>query len=211
MNPFGKNLVCLCFIIFMLAGCLNLKHPNYRTEYYTLEYEAPGMNCRTLPWVIGVQRLQVAPVYNTSRIVYRKEPYTRDSYFYHKWQANPGDLVTYFFMRDIRQSSAFKAIHTAGTELRPSHIVEGVVDEFYEDDHQEYWEAVLTVSITLLKNNEVDINKQVLFQKQYSRRETCSQKNPQALAKAMSKAMAGISEMIINDIYTHLANASQGS
>jgi ABC-type uncharacterized transport system auxiliary subunit len=158
-----------------------------------------------------VERFQVAPIYDTTRIIYRKRPYTRDTYFYHKWQANPGDLVTYFLTRDIRQSSAFKAIRTAGTELRPSHIVAGMVDEFYEDDHQEYWEAVLTVSISVLKNNETDISEQVLFQKKYSRREPCSQKNPQALAKAMSKAMAGISEMIIKDIYAHLANASESS
>ncbi|MBU0986879.1 MAG: PqiC family protein [Proteobacteria bacterium] len=206
MNFFAKKLGCLCILILLLGGCSNLKPSNYRIDYYTLEYDAPGFDFPTLPRVIRVERFQVAPLYNSNRIVYRKIPYARDTYFYHKWRANPGDLVTYFLTRDIRQSTVFKAVNTYETGLASSHIIEGMVDEFFEDDGRESWEAVLSVSITLVANDEPDLGKRVLFQKKYSQREACRQKNPQALAAAMSKAMAGISETIIKDIYKHLAD-----
>jgi len=213
MNDTGKKLFILGCIALLLGGCLNAKHPYNKIDYYTLEYDVPSIsNLHTLPLVMQVERFQVAPVYNTSKIIYRQRPFTRDAYTYHMWRANPGDLVSYFLARDFQQSLVFKAVAARNTGLLSSHILRGTVDEFYEHDGKDYWEAVLAVSITLMVNNEPDISNRVLFQKSYSARKVCSQKSPRALAAAMSEAMANISEKIITDIYNFLAedcNSSQ--
>ena len=204
----------LGLIVLLLGGCLSAKHPYKKIDYYTLEYDAPSIsNLHTLPLVVQVERFQVAPVYNTSKIIYRQRSFTRDAYTYHMWQANPGDLVSYFLARDFQQSLVFKAVVAHNAGLLSTHILRGTVDEFYEHDGKDYWEAVLAVSITLMVNNEPDISNSVLFQKSYSARKACSQKNPRALAAAMSEAMANISEKIITDVYNFLAedcSSSQG-
>ena len=177
-----------------------------RIDYYSLDYDPPGpAGLSPLGAVVGVQRFQVAPLYNTNRIIYRDKQFKRNAYNYHKWRANPGDLVSYFLARDLAESAMFKAVFTLDKKLPVSHTLEGRVDEFFEFDRDNLWEAVLSVSVTLIKEKEPDISKRILMQKKYRVRKPCRQKNPQALAEAMSLAMAAVSKNIKDDLYLLLA------
>ena len=161
-----RALVCMLCFILLCGGCLNLKQSRNKVEYYTLEYDPPLFDTRTpLPFVIRVERFNVAPEYNSDRIIYRDKSFKRDSYVYFRWRANPGDLVTSFLSRDIKQSGIFKAVLPYASRLPSSHLLEGSVDQFFEWDSEEKWEAVLSVSITLMAEKEPDISQKVLFQK----------------------------------------------
>jgi ABC-type uncharacterized transport system auxiliary subunit len=82
----------------------------------------------------------------------------------------------------------------------------GEVEEFFEWDTEEEWKAVLSLSISLISVNEKDVNKRILYQKSYRATETCKQKNPGALAEALSLEMSRLSREIIRDAYEHLSN-----
>ena len=205
MNCTRKILYVFMSLVLFAPGCLSLKKPVVKIDYYTLEYDSPDTAFQTrLPFVVRIKRFQVAPVYNSNRIIYSEQKFKRAAYNYHRWRSSPGDLVTYFLARDMRKSNLFKAVLTYDTGFSSSHAIEGIVDEFYEQDEKDLWKAVLSVSITLVKEGEPDVSKRVLFQKKYIAKETCEQKTPIALAKAMSSAMAKISEIIITDIYNCL-------
>ncbi len=202
-----KKILTFVTALLIISACTGqLKKPAVRIDYYTLEYASPQITGLTpVPVVLGVQRFQVAPSYNTNKIIYREKNFKRNAYSYHKWRANPGDLVSYFLARDFQQASIFKAAFTLNKKIPTSHVIAGTVDEFFEHDANQSWEAVLTVSITLMKAYEPDISKRVISQKRYSLRKPCQQKNPRSLAEAMSHAMAEVSEMIIKDVYQSLA------
>ena len=202
MNLAGK-IFFICLVIGMcIGGCLGIKHPETKIHYYTLEYDAPEMvDLQPLPYIIHIERFSVSPLYNSNRMNYSSKPFIRDAYHYHKWQVNPGDLVTHYLKRDFQQSDLFKAVFSHANRFSSSHVIEGTVDKFFELDGQDLWEAVLSVGITLIAANEQDIKKRILFQKKYGIKEACSKKTPQAVAEAMSKAMARISEMIQTDIH----------
>ncbi|MFO7665620.1 MAG: hypothetical protein R6V76_03275, partial [Desulfobacterales bacterium] len=114
-------------------------------------------------------------------------------------------LVAYFLFRDIRQSGLFKAVFNHDTGFAATYSISGTVDEFFEDDRGKIWEAVLSLDIILMEENEPDLNKRILFQKKYSTRKECAGNNPGAFAEAMSKAMSELSAQIIMDIYKTLA------
>ncbi len=197
-------------LALLMGSCLNLKEPRKKIDFYTLEYGPPQITgLQPLPFVIRVIRFTVAPAYNTDRMIYRDRSFGREAYFYHKWRANPGDLVTYFLSRDMKRSGLFKAVIPYDSTFPSSFAVEGSVDQFLEWDTRENWKAVLTISIALMAENEPDISKRVLFQKTYGKEALCRRKNPRALAEAMSQAMAGVSEEIIRDIYLHLKDRTQ--
>jgi len=202
-----KNGSILAAVFVLIFGCTGaLKKPAMRIDYYSLDYDPPGPAALSpLDAVVGVQRFQVAPIYNSNKIIYRDKQFKRNAYTYHKWRANPGDLVSYFLARDLGESAVFKAVFTLDKKLPVSHTLEGRVDEFFEFDRDNLWEAVLSVSVTLLKENEPDISKRVLMQKKYRVRKPCRQKTPQALAEAMSHAMAAVSKNINDDLYLLLA------
>jgi len=202
-------ILILTLTLLLTAACAGqLKKPARRIDFYTLEYPPPRPAGKApLPLVLGVQRFRVAPTYNTQKIVYRDRSFKRNTYQYHKWRAEPGDLVGYFLARDLRQSGIFKAVFSMEENLPTSYFIEGTVDEFFEFDTNRSWEAVLTVSITLMKTIEPDISRRIILQKTYSARKPCREKNPRALAEAMSLAMAEISKAIMNDVYTSLSDA----
>ena len=200
--------VLLLFLSLTLAACLDLKQPRNKIEYYTLEYDPPVPDHHPpLSQPIRVNPFAVSPIYNTNRIIYQEGWFKREAYVYHKWRVNPGHMVTYLLRRDLQQSGLFKAIVLGNNRLPPAFVLDGSVDEFLERNKENSREAFLSLSITLMQTNESDINKKILFQKTYFSTRPYRQKNPGALAEAMSLAMSEISAQIILDIYTTILSA----
>jgi ABC-type uncharacterized transport system auxiliary subunit len=199
----------LPFILGLMLGpvsCANLSQPSPRIDYFTLEYEPPpAKGLGSLPWVIKVERFSAAPFHNSAQILYRDRSYGRTAYTHDRWRSTPPDLVTYFLARDLKHSGIFKAVLPYDTGQACSHVLEGSVDEFLEWDLEDSWEAVLTFNATLMVAREPDISKRVLFQKTYHGKRPCRQKNPRALAEAMSQVMADLSAEVIRDVHGALA------
>ncbi|MBW1766677.1 MAG: membrane integrity-associated transporter subunit PqiC [Deltaproteobacteria bacterium] len=210
MDCYKKLFILFLGLPLLFGSCLKLNNPSNKIEFYTLEYDPPQIgNLAPLPHAIRMERFSVAPTYNTNRIIYRDRSFKREAYVYYKWRANPGDLVTYFLARDIKLSGLFKAVLAYDSRFPSSYVLEGSVDEFFEWDTEEIWKAVLNVSITVMEENEPDISQRILFQKTYRTKKSCKQRNPAALAEAMSRAMAEISGKIIKDIYDYLKDRAE--
>ncbi len=204
-RPF-KFFIIIFLAGILLCGCLTTQTPLPRIDYYILEYEPPVINLPgKLPCILRMERFQVAPLYNSTNIIYSENKFIRNAYNYHKWRSNPGDMITSSLIRDFRAAGLCNAVFMQGIPAHYSHVLQGVLDEFYEKDETNSRQAILTVAVTLINKNESDISKSILMQKQYHVSETCSSKSPVALADAMSRAMSKISGLIIQDIYKHLA------
>ena len=67
-----------------------------------------------------MERFQVAPFYNTTNIIYKEASIKRNAYHYHKWRANPEDLVTYFLARDLRETGLFNGKFILSSKRYPS-------------------------------------------------------------------------------------------
>lgn len=196
--------LCAC-LIFLAQGCLSFKQPRTRVQHYTLEYASPELpDLQPLPALLKVERFNVAAAYNTTRMIYRDGSFKRDEYFYHKWRANPADMVTDFLIRDMRHCGLFKGVLPYGSGASISFSIEGSVDEFVEWDAPDGWKAVLAITVALMAADEPDVSKRVLFQKTYRVETPFTEKNPQGLAKAMSAAMGEVSRTVITDIYVVL-------
>ncbi len=192
-------------LCLLMMSCMNFRQPGTKVDYYTLEYEPPAPEgLSPVKGILRVLRFTVAPPYNTSQVVYRDQAFTRKTYHYHKWRANPGELVSYFLARDLRHTGLFRAVLQDDSKIPSTHLLEGTVDEFYERDTAQAWMATLTVTITLMAEHEQDISRRILFQKTYRTTEPSKHKNPRFLAEAMSRAMAKISGEMIRDITNQL-------
>lgn len=200
----GSRLLVLC-LFCVLSSCLDFKQERMKIDYYTLEYDPPGIGSHELlPAVVRIEPFRVAPLYDTNRMIYREGLFKRDAYVYHRWRVNPGDLITYYLRRDLRESGIFKGVLPQESRSPSTHVVEGSVEEFYERDQETDGEAVLNITITLMKSQEPDISKRIVFQRTYGSTKALGQRSPQALAVAMSQSMAAVSKEIIRDIFISL-------
>jgi ABC-type uncharacterized transport system auxiliary subunit len=202
-----KSVVLIIGISLILGACVNLRQPSSKIQYYTLEYDPPLFtDMEQLPYAVSVEHFIVAPIYDTTQIIYRERSFTRDAYAYHRWRVPPGDMITSLLKRDIRYSGLFKTVIPYDSQYGSQFSLGGEVEDFFELDAEEGWKAVLSLSISLISVNERDVNKRILYQKSYHATETCKQKNPRALAEALSLDMSQLSREIIRDVYEHLSN-----
>jgi len=195
------TILSACF----LSGCFGFSNSEKMVRYYTLEYTPPKMKrYAPLPFSIFVENFNVAPLYDSTKIIYRNTKYQREAYSYHRWRTNPGEMVTQLLARDFKQSSLVKAVFTMDKTFPSSHILKGTVEEFYEKDDKDQWKAILTLNVALIRTDTNNPLTSIVFQKRYTMEEICSKKNPQAFAKAMSQSLRKLSRMIIQDTYNQL-------
>jgi cholesterol transport system auxiliary component len=194
------NIAIMLALLFLVTGCMKLRMGDKNISFYSLEYDPPRLeSVSSLPAVIRIERFRVFPLYDSTKMIYREKAFKRDAYIFHKWWASPPDLVSYFLARDFRQSGRFKAVFSPDQSLPASHLIDGMIEEFFEEDDENSWQAVLSLNISLIKEKEPDLSKRILMQKKYAIKVACLEKTPLAFAQAMSRAMANISEQIIRD------------
>jgi ABC-type uncharacterized transport system auxiliary subunit len=194
-------------MLLLLAGCG--KPPNL-VQKYILEYPSPLVaRGPQLAEVIKVNLFSVAQVYNSPAMIYQPGPYKSDAYAYHRWRVNPGNMVTDYLLRDLRNSGLFKAVLSYGSPGKGRFLLEGGVEKFQETDEPQGWQAALGLNITLLDLNRVELPERVVFQKNYRTAEMLTQKTPQGLAQAMSRAMERLSGEIIADVYRAAAQRAK--
>ncbi len=208
----GTAIAAAVVLSLCLSGCLSLEQPRDKIDYYVLEYDPPGPPAvETIDAVVRLERFSVAPVYNTRSIVYRDRSFSRHTYSYHKWRANPGDLVSACLLRDFQHSGLFAAVLAHGSRAPFDYALEVSVDEFLENDSPDGWQASAALSSTLLDRRGTDPNRRVLMQKTYRASAPCRQRNPRALAEAMSTAVAELSEKIRTDIAERIREYRAGA
>lgn len=171
---------------------------------FILEYPAPQLPGQSpVPEAIKVQQFAVAEAFNTTAMLYRPNPYQRQAYVYNRWRITPGPLVTDCLVQDLRHSRLFKAVLTEDSPDRARFRVEGGVTEIQEEDDPGGWQAVLSLSVTLLDTRfpTKEVSKRVVFQKSYQAAEPMLEKTPQGLAQGISRAMSRLSQQVIADLY----------
>ncbi len=150
--------------------------------------------------VLHVRRFSVDQSYNTSAMLYRSEPYRITAYNYNRWRDNPGDIVTYGILRDLRDSGLFRAVflNRKGTDGR--FFVDGAVEEFVQVGTAKGWMASLSIQVTLLDECKAG-EKDVVFQKRYRSEMAMDRSSPEAFAAALSRAMSKVSLEVLGDVY----------
>lgn len=207
-NPGFIHIRCLIIgavvLMLLFSGC-GLPRKQARTvHYYTLSYDAPKASETKTAAVIDIKPVTVLHPYDSRRIVYTDGTGLEQAFYhYHMWAANPADIVFSLIARDIRQSGIAAAVINGPSELSPTHTVEIIVNRFYEQDGEKSWSAVLSLTARLVKENPAGSGA-LIFEKTYTDKKMLDHKNPDGLARAMSKCLSRISGRMIKDIALNL-------
>jgi len=194
-------------MLFLFAGC---GKPPTLVQRYVLEYPSPvAPRTARIGEVIKVELFSVAQVYNSPAMIYQANPFRSDAYHYHQWRVNPGNMVTDYLLRDLRNSRLFKAALPSGSSGKSRFLLEGGVEEFQEIDEPDGWKAALALNITLLDLSRQELPQRVVFQKNYRVAEPLTEQTPKGLAQGMSRAMERLAAEIIADIYKAAAKQAK--
>lgn len=198
--------LALCGLLLVLAlgaaGCLGLgQRPAVMVEQYTLEYPPPQPGgVAALPVGLLVERFSLAAEYSGQAMIYRPEDFRRQAYQYHRWRANPADLVTDYLLRDLVSSGLFAGVFSHRQPSPARFRLQGGVREFLEVDGNGGPQAVVEVSLSLLDGDYPDLPRRLVFQRVYRQTATMAEASAPALARGMSQAMAELSQRLRDDL-----------
>ena len=210
MKKYGSPFVELQFIFLLLmlaSGCSLGAKPAYLVNQYALEYPSPVLKeTAQINELIKVERFFVAQVFDSLAMVYKEGPNLRNVDAYNRWRIKPGDMVTDYLVRDLRNSGLFRAIFSYNDSKETRYLLEGQVDEFLEVNEREGRKVLLSLNVTFLDLKKKEILDRVIFQRDYKFIEPVTEKTPEAYAQGMSRAMEKFSKQLISDIYQVLKN-----
>lgn len=188
-------------LIVLLAGCLGGTAPPPLVRQYSLEYPPPRVeNVSRTEALLKVGRFSVDRLYIGPSMLFREGPFRRDAYHEQRWRVSPGDMVTDFLRRDLRNAGLFRAVLSARDTEETRFVLEGGVEEFLEVDEGESRKALLVAMVTLLDLSFRDVSRRVVFQKTYRCETLFTQEGSAGLAEAMSRAMSQFSAQVISDV-----------
>ncbi|MFW6011053.1 MAG: ABC-type transport auxiliary lipoprotein family protein [Desulfosalsimonas sp.] len=200
------QIIILATVAALLQGCGAFRSPPEEVRLYTLTYPPPqnsetGSQNRA---VLKIEPLRAADPYGSDTIVYAKNKYSRGTYVYHKWAAKPAEMIGDLIIRDIRASQIAEAVVTSASRASFTHSLHLNIDDFYEDDSADPWQAVVQITVLLEENRPQNQKARVLMHKTYRSKKALEQNNPLGLAEAMSAALQEVSSDMIKDISAHL-------
>ncbi|HET6490809.1 MAG TPA: ABC-type transport auxiliary lipoprotein family protein [Syntrophales bacterium] len=203
-------LICLVALLALSSiwGCGSAKS-TYTVRQYLLEYAPPvSAGLPKTGEVLRVEMFSTAQAYGSTAMYYRPSAFELNPYSRERWRVTPGEMVTDFLLRDLRNSGTFKAVLSYDDPGEGCFTLTGTVVEFLEVDGAGGPVAQLSVDVTLLDVKQREITRRVVFQKTYTINEAMKEKAARSLAESMSLAMKKFSAELMTDIHRGAENAN---
>jgi uncharacterized lipoprotein YmbA len=209
MAALMKSLFVVVIALTLFACSLGGK-PSVMVEQYALEYPPPTIQSKSpIDAVIRLERFSVAQIFNHVKMIYRQRPYQYNDYAYHRWRANPGDMVGDSLLRDLRAAGTFKSAFSYRDMEKTPLLLKGDIGEFYESGEKDGRKAILSVHFTLMDTTQKNLTKQIIFQKNYRLEESVTEQTVQGFARAMSRAAEKLSGQVVTDVHEAMKNRKQ--
>ena len=171
-----------------LAGCALFRStPQVRSYTLALVGEPPAR--LAAPVRIGV--FTIDQPYATERLAYRTSPYRLDYYTYHRWAADPRQLVQ-AAARDYLERAVTSG-HGAETAGTPFEIT-GHIRRIEEIDTPAAWQGALVLDLRVERGGTL------LLARSYAETEPAEARNPEAVAAALSRALARILDSVVTEL-----------
>jgi ABC-type uncharacterized transport system auxiliary subunit len=188
-------------LIGLLSGCIGGTGKMPFVRQYILEYPPPqGMGLPAVEAMVRVERFAADRMFMGQAMLYRQGPFLREAYSAQRWRVSPGDMVTEFLRRDLREAGLFRAVLSERDAEEARFTLTGGVEEFIESWEGAGRKALLMATITLLDLSRKETAGLVVFQKTYRFEAAATGEGAAGLAAAMSLAMSGLSRQVIADI-----------
>ncbi|HEY2385468.1 MAG TPA: ABC-type transport auxiliary lipoprotein family protein [Candidatus Binatia bacterium] len=163
-------------------GC-SFFHTQPHIRYYTLTLQ--GAPATALDAPVSVVGFAADEPYASARLAYRSSPYRLDYYTYHRWAADPRNLLR-ATVRDYFE-------HGAAHDGLPYEL-EGNIRRLEEVDEPAGWQGALTLDIKVARGGAT------VLQRTYAETEPAAAKNAEAVAAAVSRALQRILDQVSADV-----------
>ena len=174
-------------VIALLLATTALGCSLFRTQppvrYYTLTLS--GAAATRLDAPVTVSGFTADEPYATARMAYRSSPYRLDYYTYHRWAADPRNMIR-TAIRDYFEPTTTGS----GTPFE----IEGNIRRLEEVDDPAGWQGALALEIKVTRGGTIAL------EHAYSETEPAESRNAEAVAAALSRALQRVLDQVAADL-----------
>ncbi|MFW5966168.1 MAG: ABC-type transport auxiliary lipoprotein family protein [Persicimonas sp.] len=187
MSRWIPNILVIAVLVAAVSACGSTPETvHYRLDPNVEQDEQPPTQRPTL----ALEQLSVDAAYDDTQIAYRTSPYRLQRYYYHRWVAPPGLMVTDTLRSAYAKTGRFRSVIT-GSASRSDMILSGQIAAIEEVDiSEEEWQGRIVLDLRLRDSTTGDL----LWSVTVEERETLEERSPAGLAEALSEALERIVE-----------------
>lgn len=135
--------------------------------------------------VLAIEPFSAVTGYDDERIVYRESEYRLDYYYYHRWAAEPGALVTDFLREAYGATGRFRAVVSQGG-ADATAVLSGRVMALEEVDvTEDRWLGHIALELELRD----PVSGEVVWSRVVREQVPLPRQHPEGLAAAISEAL----------------------
>ncbi|MBN1155194.1 membrane integrity-associated transporter subunit PqiC [candidate division KSB1 bacterium] len=186
------NIALLIIITSLIVNCSSVPE----IHYYLLDYQLNDTDSYQQPKfdkILGVQKFDIAPLYDQDKIVYRESVYEGKFYNYHRWIAPLDEMITEKTIEHITASDLFQNVIRFPADVKVDYILAGKILAFEEWDQDQQWFAHIRLMLELIESND----RTTLWKDIIDIKNPVPRKQPLDLVKAMNE---GFKESIENTL-----------
>ena len=192
----------MCLVV--LSGCSSTD--TYNKKYYVLNVDRQREPVGTqTDYILEVRRFTIDSVYSGSELVYRVDDSEYESDFYNEFLATPSAMITDETRNWLSRSRLFKRVLDTGSQIDPTHIIEGNITALYGDFRDNSSpKAIIEMRLFLLKA-EIGDEPVPVFGKTYTSSVRIESKGPERLVEALSRCLQKILSSLESDLAERLS------
>ncbi len=143
-----RNIVIGFIGALVLAGCGKVRYP---TSYVlNISPPAPHPSSSGTLGPVEIRDFRCPEYLCEGRIVYRPNAEEVGFYEYHRWAANPRQVVTQYVEDGLRATALFKSVGARARGSAPTYVLSGNIERLEEVDHGRDVRVICTLSAQLL-------------------------------------------------------------
>ena len=208
-----NDIALICIVVAALSvsacGCLGTGDQGNDRRFFLLEIERPDrIDPPAKGPTLAVRRLQMSPRFREKELVYRTSNFAYESDYYNQFLSAAGSLIAEQTRCWLARAGLFAAVVNSGSDVLPTHMIEGNVTALYGDFRGDAAKGVLGVELFLI-HADADDGPAVVFHKEYRAAVDLSAKTAEALVEAYNTALGQILTEFEKDLRKRSTSASK--
>lgn len=182
-----SRLAVICCVLYALLAACASAPPETRQYQLNVRPDAMQATDEHKP-TLAVDVFSVDAAYDQQQIVYRESHFRVDQYYYQRWAAMPGRLVSDAMRQGLGATGLFRTV-ISGRSTPADAILSGHVAAIEEVDRtRRDWAGHLALELHLRDTRTGEL----LWSAQFDREVALTQQDPTGLAAAMSQILTDI-------------------
>jgi ABC-type uncharacterized transport system auxiliary subunit len=192
----GGGAVVVALAMLALAGCGSAP----MKKYYLLSYEPPSLEKRRLagpyPFALRLREFDIEEAYARPQIVYRKNPFELEYYYYRVWAVKPTRMITDLVHKHLASANLVSSIQRRFDEGTPQYELSGMIEALEEYDNEQVWFAHLAIRLRLTRVSDGA----VIYNRRFDNRKRVFENKPEYVIKEMSKIVEYVMTQAVHDL-----------